>query len=82
MADRDETSRQARKELEKLREEGGLLSTPTMKAHSKSVRGHLTADDADQTDRIEVWGTRIGRWLAAVVFVVLAIWLFNFFRHN
>ena len=39
------------------------------------VRGHLGASDADQTDAIEVWGTRIGRALGLVVFVALVGWL-------
>ncbi len=82
MADRDERSRQAQRDLEKLGSEGGLLNTPKLESKSKSVRGHFSASDADQSDRIEVWGTRIGRWLAVVVFVFLAIWLFNFFRQN
>ena len=79
--DRDR-SEQARRDLERLSEEGGLLNTPKLKAKTDSVRDHLAAADTDQDDRIEVWGTRIGRWLSVVVFVLLALWLFNFFTRN
>lgn len=78
MTDRDEQSRAARRELERLNEEGGLFSTPGLKARARSLRGHFTAEDAERDDPVEVWGTRIGRGLAAVALVVLAIWLFGF----
>ncbi|MEO4043880.1 hypothetical protein AAFN47_19960 [Hoeflea sp. CAU 1731] len=82
MADKGDFSKKARRDLDKLRDEGGLLNAPKLESKTKSVRGHFTASDADQTDPIEVWGTRIGRWLAVVVFIALAIWLFNFFGQN
>ena len=49
---------------------GGFSTASRAKQHSglgflgrgtERARGHLAADDADQNDRIEVWGTRIGR---------------------
>ncbi len=82
MNDRRDKSDEARRDLDRLSEEGGLFNTPKLKAKAGSVRGHLEASDADQDDRIEVWGTRIGRWLSVVVFIVLAIWLYNFFQHH
>lgn len=78
MDDRDEEARRARLELERLKEDGGLFSAPGLKAKTRSLRGHFSAEDADQDDAIEVWGTRIGRGLAAIAFVVLAIWLFGY----
>lgn len=42
------------------------------------VRDHLAAEDADKGDPVEVWGTRIGRALAIVAFVVLILWLIQF----
>ena len=39
------------------------------------VRDHVNATDADQSDRIEYWGTRIGRSLGLVVVVAMMIWL-------
>ena len=73
MEERDRQAREARRELERLKEEGGLFATPTMKSKARSVRGHFAASDADQSDPIEVWGARIGRGLGAVALVLLAV---------
>lgn len=78
MTERDEQSRAARRELERLNEEGGLFAAPRLKARTRSLRGHFAAEDADQDDPMELWGTRIGRGLAAVAFVFLAIWLIGY----
>jgi len=75
MKENDRQVRDARRELERLKEEGGLFATPTMKSRAQSVRGHFAATDADQNDAVEVWGTRIGRGLGAVALVLLASWL-------
>jgi NAD(P)H-hydrate repair Nnr-like enzyme with NAD(P)H-hydrate epimerase domain len=71
----DETVRQAKRALDRLGEEGGLSATPVMKSAANSVRDHFTAKDADKTDSIEVWGTRIARGLALVAFVGLVMWM-------
>ena len=44
----------------------------------RRARDHMTGGDADENDRIEVWGTRIGRWLGLVLLVYLIWWLFDF----
>lgn len=80
MANRDRQAEEARRDLKRLSEEGGLFSTPTLKAKTRSLRGHFAASDADQEDAIEVWGTRIGRGLAALAFIALAIWLLAHFN--
>lgn len=71
----DETVRQAKRTLDRLGEEGGLSATPAMKSAATSVRDHFAARDADKTDRIEVWGTRIARGLAVLAFAGLVLWL-------
>lgn len=71
----DETVRQSKRALDRLGEEGGLSATPAMKSAANSVRDHFAAKDADKTDRIEVWGTRIARGLAVLAFVGLVVWL-------
>ena len=71
----DETVRQAKRTLDRLGEEGGLSATPAMKSATNSVRDHFAARDADKTDRIEVWGTRIARGLALLAFCALVVWL-------
>jgi hypothetical protein len=51
----------------------GLVGRGTERA-----REHLAADDADQSDWIEVWGTRIGRSLGVVFIVAFLVWLVNY----
>lgn len=81
MTERDEQSRAARRELERLREEGGLLSTLRLKTKAHSLRGHFLGEDADAGDRMEVWGTRIGRGLGAIAFFGLLVWLIVHLGH-
>lgn len=71
----DETVRQAKRTLDRIGEEGGLSSTPMMKSAATGVRDHFAAKDADTSDRVEVWGTRIARGLALVAFIGLVFWL-------
>ena len=55
--DRDAESRRILDRVAREEHSGlGFLGRGTERA-----RGHLAADDADQNDWIEVWGTRIGR---------------------
>jgi len=42
------------------------------------ARNHLTAADADQNDRIEVWGTRIGRVVGIVVIIAFCFWALSY----
>lgn len=72
----DDRAAKARRELEKLSQEGGLSGVPRLKDRAGSVRDHFAAADADQSDRIEVVGTRIARGLALVAFIALAAWLY------
>lgn len=78
----DQKSRDAQRDLDRLREEGGLLNAPKMKPKSKTVKGHFLAEDVDQSDRIEVWGSRIGRILSLIAVFILIIWLVNFLQRN
>lgn len=71
----EETVRQAKRALERLGEEGGLSATPALKSTTNSVRDHFAARDADKTDKVEVWGTRIARGLALAAFAGLVWWL-------
>ncbi len=75
MDDHDETSRKARAELDKLSGQGNLSASPLLKRSTDGLRRHFSATDADQTDSAELWGTRIGRGLAAIAFVALVLWL-------
>lgn len=72
----DETTAKARRDLDRLAQEGGLSASPALRNKATSVRDHFTAADADPADPIEIWGTRIARALALVGFILLAVWLY------
>ena len=82
MMEDDEVSRKAKRELDKLSEEGGLLNAPRLKKKSKTVRGHFSADDVDADDPVELWGTRIARGLSLIAFIALSIWLYLKYFQN
>ncbi len=54
---------------------GGLVGASVMARAVERSRNHLAAGDADQDDRIELWGTRIGRLLGLAFVIGLAVWL-------
>ncbi|UXN62118.1 hypothetical protein [Phyllobacterium zundukense] len=41
------------------------------------TKGHFSAGDADPADSIEVWGTRIGRFLGLLVLIAMIIWVIS-----
>jgi hypothetical protein len=63
---------ESRRILDRVAREGqaGLLGRSAARA-----QGHLSAVDVDQNDRIEVWGTRIGRAIGILAIVAFCIWL-------
>ena len=67
--------REAKAILERVRRE----TDPQIGAHTEAMlfrtRDHLSAADADPNDRIEVLGTRIGRWASVAGFIVFALLL-------
>lgn len=64
-SERDAEARRILKRLENEQQsDGGLLSRTASR-----VGNHLSGADADASDKIEVWGTRIGR---AIAFLALA----------
>lgn len=44
----------------------------------RRARDHMSGRDADEKDWAELWGTRIGRWLGAVLLIYLVWWLIVF----
>lgn len=64
--------------LKQVQRESDVIGASALARTADKARAHMAGSDADQTDSIEVWGTRIGRGLAVIGFIVLAIWLFNF----
>ncbi|ATU90249.1 hypothetical protein [Phyllobacterium zundukense] len=43
------------------------------------AKGHFSAEDADAADPIEIWGTRIGRFLGLLVLIAMFIWFLSSF---
>lgn len=54
---------------------GGIAGTSVMARAVERSKNHLAAGDADQSDPIELWGTRIGRALGLILVAGLAVWL-------
>ena len=54
---------------------GGIAGTSVMARAVERSKNHLAAGDADHSDPIELWGTRIGRVLGLAFVVGLAVWL-------
>ncbi|TFF22096.1 hypothetical protein E3C22_15780 [Jiella endophytica] len=70
-----EDQREAQRILERVRQE----TDPQIGAHTQAIftrtGDHFMARDVDQSDRIEVIGSRIGRIASVAGFVVLALLL-------
>lgn len=64
---------EARRDLERLREESELVGTSAMARAARKAVDHFAAADAPERDPAEVWGRRAGRGLAAI-FVAFLIW--------
>ncbi len=77
MRDDERQRREARRNLERLGKEGGVMGSPLLEAKARSVKDHFQARDADQSDPIEVSATRTGRLLSILAFVLLAAWLLS-----
>ena len=75
MTEDDRRAEQSRRILDRIAKESEAGGRSPVTRGAERMRGHLGASDADQTDAIEVWGTRIGRALGLVVFVALVGWL-------
>jgi len=78
--ERDE--KQRREALASLRElsERDTFATSTLARTARRAADHFAARDAvgqgGETDRIELWGRRIGRGLSLAAFLGLAIYLY------
>ena len=66
-ADPNRKQHEALKDLERLQNEGGLLT---------GLLRQTTAPQSDRDDPIERWGRRIGRALAAVAFLAICVYFY------
>ena len=74
MATPQDDEKESRRILERVAREttpGGTFVTRA----AKDARDHMSAADADRSDPIEVWGTRIGRTLGLIIAIGLLAWL-------
>jgi len=71
MAEESKDERESRRILERVAREaesGGIVQRATRRAQN-----HLAATDIGSDDRIEQWGTRIGRTIAALVSIAVIV---------
>jgi len=61
--------------LDRVQAESETIAGSTFVRMADRARNHLSAGDKDEDDRIEVWGTRIGRGLGLVFAIGLVIYL-------
>ena len=54
--------------LKRVQRESDVVGASALVRTADKARAHMAGDDADQSDPIEVWGTRIGRGLAVIGF--------------
>ncbi|WP_315926134.1 hypothetical protein [Mesorhizobium sp. SP-1A] len=85
-ADRHERDRQQEREsrriLDRIARETEPGLSPLISRAVRNARDHVAAEDADPTDAVEVWGTRIGRVLGLVLAVAIMVWLAFFLINN
>jgi hypothetical protein len=63
--------------LERVNHESNAGSGTVIDRTVARTKGHFTAQDADASDPIEIWGTRIGRFLGLLVLLAMFIWLIS-----
>lgn len=73
--------RTAREPLGVLRREAGSMFDSSLAAAARRAADHFSAADTEttaegRTDRIELWGRRIGRGLSLAALIGLAIYLY------
>lgn len=76
-SDDDGREEESRRILRRVREETDPQTGSAAERMAHSVSGHFLGRDADPADRIEVWGTRLGRGASIAAFAILAVWLVN-----
>ena len=72
---RDTGGREARRILDHVAQESEPGGAPLLARATRGMRDHVAAADIDPGDRIEYWGTRIGRALGLLIVAALMTWL-------
>jgi hypothetical protein len=69
-----ERSAESRRILDRVAREADSHGLALLGRTVERTRTHLSAGDAEQGDWIELWGTRIGRTIGAVLTIALLAW--------
>ena len=69
-----ERSLESRRILDRVARQADSSGPALVGRAVERTRNHLAAADADGDDWAELWGTRIGRALAAVLTIALIAW--------
>lgn len=64
-----EREREAKATLERVDAQTETLGSSAFARMADKTKGHFAADELGDDDKIELWGTRIGR-VAALIFVI------------
>lgn len=72
----DERKREAQRILNRVEREVEQVGASTMARTANKVRDHFMGEEKSRNDPAEIWGKRIGRSLAVIVFIGLAISLY------
>jgi hypothetical protein len=72
-SDADRNAEESRRILERIEQESASFGGSWFARTARRARGHFTGADKAGEDPIEVWGTRIGRAIALVLFIALLI---------
>jgi hypothetical protein len=56
----------------------GRVDAETDATMVQRARNHMAGRDADENDKAELWGTRVGRWLGLALLIYLVWWLIDF----
>jgi len=78
MAERQDNDSESRRIIERVARETDPGGTSFIARTAKGARDHVAAVDADRSDPIEYWGTRIGRALGLLIAIGLLVWLVYF----
>ncbi|MEO5756511.1 MAG: hypothetical protein ABIQ51_06610 [Mesorhizobium sp.] len=78
MAQRQDSDKESRRILERIASETDPSGTSFVARAAKGARDHVSAADADRSDPIEIWGTRVGRVIGLLLALGLMAWLVLF----
>lgn len=78
MAERQDNDSESRRIIERVERETDPGGTSFIARTVKGARDHVAAADADRSDPLEYWGTRIGRALGLLIAFGLLVWLVYF----